>query len=52
MLKDAGYIEEKRLAWGAREVIVFELTPLGESRYEWFKTINDELFVLNEWASE
>ncbi len=48
MLKDAGYIEEKRLAWGAREVIVYELTPLGKSRYEWFKTINDELFVLND----
>jgi DNA-binding PadR family transcriptional regulator len=52
MLKDAGYVEEKRVAWGAREVIVYELTPLGKSRHEWFKTINDELFVPNEWASE
>ena len=52
MRKDAGYVEEKRVAWGAREVIVYELTPLGKSRHEWFKTINDELFVPNEWASE
>ena len=52
MLKDAGYIEEKRVAWGAREVIVYELTPLGKARYEWFRTINDELFVFNEWLDE
>jgi predicted transcriptional regulator len=52
MLKDAGYVNEMRAAWGAREVIVYELTPLGSSRYEWFKTINDELFILNEWIDE
>jgi len=52
MLKDAGYIDEKRVAWGAREVIVYELTALGKSRYEWFKTINEELFVLNDWVPE
>jgi predicted transcriptional regulator len=27
MLKEAGYVEEKRLDWGAREVITYELTP-------------------------
>jgi predicted transcriptional regulator len=52
MLKDAGYIEEKRLDWGAREVIAYELTPLGKSRYDWFRTINDELFVSDEWINE
>ena len=52
MLKDAGYVEEKRVPWGAREVIIYELTPLGKSRYEWFKTINEELFILNDWANE
>ena len=52
MLKESGYIEEKRVAWGAREVIVYELTPLGKARYEWFRTINDELFVVNEWLDE
>jgi predicted transcriptional regulator len=48
MLKEAGYVEEKRLDWGAREVIIYELTPLGRSRYDWFRTINDELFVSDE----
>ncbi|MDD1760559.1 MAG: hypothetical protein LUQ44_08130 [Methanothrix sp.] len=52
MLKESGYIEEKRVAWGAREVIVYELTPLGKARYEWFRTINDELFEVNEWLDE
>lgn len=52
MLKDADYVVEKRVPWGAREVIVYELTPLGKARYEWFKTINNELFVLDEWASD
>jgi predicted transcriptional regulator len=48
MLKEAGYIEEKRLDWGEREVIAYELTPLGKSRYDWFITINDELFISDE----
>ncbi len=52
MLKDAGYVEEKREEWGAREVIVYELTALGRERYDWFKRINDELFVSNVWANE
>ncbi len=52
MLKDAGYVEEKRVEWGAREVIVYELTPLGRERYNWFKMINDELFVSDTWANE
>lgn len=49
MLKDAGYIEENREDWGERTVIVYELTSLGRDRYAWFKTINEELFALNEW---
>jgi predicted transcriptional regulator len=52
MLREAGYVEEKRLDWGAREVITYELTPLGKSRYDWFRTINDELFVSGEWINE
>jgi predicted transcriptional regulator len=52
MLKDAGYVEEKRMHWGEREVIVYELTPLGRARYDWFRTLNDELFASNEWFSE
>lgn len=45
MLKDAGYIEEKRENWGEREVIVYEMTSLGKERFNWFRRINDELFV-------
>lgn len=52
MLKDAKYIEEKKLDWGAREIITYELTPLGRARYEWFRTINDELFVEDSWLGE
>jgi predicted transcriptional regulator len=52
MLKDAGYIEEMRFEWGAREVIAYELTPLGKSRYDWFRTINDELFESDELLNE
>lgn len=52
MLKAAGYIEEKKIDWGAREIITYELTPLGRARYEWFRTINDELFVEDSWLGE
>lgn len=52
MLKEAGYIEEKRVDWGAREVIVYELTPLGRARFDWFRTLNEELFASNEWLGE
>jgi DNA-binding PadR family transcriptional regulator len=45
MMKVAGYIEERRSDWGAREIIVYEITPLGRERYDWFRKINDELFV-------
>jgi DNA-binding PadR family transcriptional regulator len=48
MLKEAGYIEEKRESWGEREIIVYELTPLGRERYNWFRKINDELFMTND----
>lgn len=46
MLKAAGYIVEISQPWGARMIIVYELTPLGRERFEWFKTINLELFQL------
>jgi predicted transcriptional regulator len=48
MLKSAGYVAEIKQPWGARMIIVYELTPLGRERYEWFKTINIELFQLIE----
>jgi predicted transcriptional regulator len=45
MMKVAGYIEEKRSEWGAREIITYELTSLGRERFEWFRKINEELFI-------
>jgi predicted transcriptional regulator len=50
MMKDAGYIEEKRSSWGEREVIIYEMTSLGRERYDWFRKINDELFVPGIWT--
>jgi predicted transcriptional regulator len=52
MLKDAGYILEKRESWGERVVISYELTDLGKERYDWFRTINAELFESGEWMGE
>jgi predicted transcriptional regulator len=49
MLKDAGYISEKKEMWGERSVIIYEMTPLGKERYEWFMKINSELFETSEW---
>jgi len=48
MLREAGYISEKNEKWGARDIIVYELTPLGQERHNWFKKLNDELFELDE----
>ena len=52
MLKEAGYIVEKRDAWGERVVIIYELTPLGKERYDWFRRINSELFESTGWITE
>ncbi len=50
MLRDAGYIYERKEPWGERSVTVYELTPLGRDRFEWFKKINEELFKNVEWG--
>lgn len=44
ILRDAGYIHERKEPWGERNVIVYELTSLGRDRLEWFRKINAELF--------
>src|SRR5512138_905651 len=36
MRREAGYVLEKKEKWGGRVVIVYELTPLGKERYNWF----------------
>jgi predicted transcriptional regulator len=50
MLKEAGYISEKKDMWGERSVIIYEMTTLGKERYEWFMKINSELFETSEWV--
>jgi len=52
MLKDAGYIKEKRDYWGEWEVVVYEMTTLGQERCNWFRKINDELFVSSKGINE
>ena len=49
MLKEAGYISEKKDMWGERSVIIYEMTTLGKERYEWFMKINSELFETSDW---
>lgn len=48
MMKDAGYIEERRSNWGEREIIIYKVTPLGQERFNWFRKINDELFISDD----
>ncbi|MFQ6088298.1 MAG: winged helix-turn-helix domain-containing protein [Candidatus Methanofastidiosia archaeon] len=43
MLREAGYIKERRGSWGQREVIFYEITSLGRERHLWFCKINTEL---------
>jgi predicted transcriptional regulator len=52
MLRDAGYLVEKKEAWGERIVITYEMTPLGKERYEWFTRINLELFETSDWIKD
>jgi len=52
MLKEAGYLVEKREAWGERVVITYELTPLGKERYEWFAKMNLEIVETGDWSKE
>jgi predicted transcriptional regulator len=52
MLKDAGYILERRERWGERQIIVYELTALGRERYDWFRKIDAELFGQSGWSDE
>jgi predicted transcriptional regulator len=49
MLKEAGYILEKKDMWGERSVTIYEMTPLGKERYDWFMKINSELFETSDW---
>ncbi|HME52759.1 MAG TPA: hypothetical protein VKM55_11115 [Candidatus Lokiarchaeia archaeon] len=42
-MESAGYIISHVEPWGEREIILYESTPKGKERYEWFVKINAEL---------
>ena len=37
------YIHSKEEAWGERKKIVYNTTPIGRERYQWFVKINAEI---------
>lgn len=42
-MEKAGYIKLHSESWGEREIFLYEITPKGKERYEWFVKINTEL---------
>ena len=42
-MEKAGYISSHEEPWGERVRIIYEITPKGRERYEWFVKINIEL---------
>lgn len=42
-MEGAGYISSHQEPWGERVRIIYEITPKGRERYEWFVKINTEL---------
>jgi predicted transcriptional regulator len=42
-MENAGYITSHSEAWGERTINIYEVTPKGKERYEWFVKINAEL---------
>lgn len=42
-MEEAGYITSYEEPWGERVRIIYEITPKGHERYEWFVKINTEL---------
>ena len=42
-MEEAGYISSHEESWGERVRIIYEITPKGQKRYEWFVKINTEL---------
>jgi predicted transcriptional regulator len=42
-MEKAEYIKTHTEPWGERIIIIYEITPKGRERYEWFIKINTEL---------
>jgi predicted transcriptional regulator len=42
-MEGAQYIAAHEEPWGERSIIIYETTPKGRERYEWFVKINAEI---------
>jgi predicted transcriptional regulator len=42
-MEKAGYIRARNEYWGEREITIYEITPKGKDRYNWFVMINAEI---------
>lgn len=42
-MENAGYITTHEEFWGERKIIIYQITPKGHERYQWFIMINTEL---------
>lgn len=44
-MENAEYITSSSELWGERPIIIYNITPKGKTRYEWFVKINSELEI-------
>ncbi len=42
-MEQAGYITAHEEFWGERKITIYQITPKGHERYQWFVKINAEL---------
>ncbi len=42
-MEQAGYIRTNEEFWGERKLTIYQITPMGRERYQWFVKINAEL---------
>ena len=42
-MEQAGYITTQEEFWGERKITIYQITPKGHERYQWFVKINAEL---------
>ncbi|MFW9906081.1 MAG: transcriptional regulator [Candidatus Thorarchaeota archaeon] len=42
-MENAGYIETNEEYWGERKITIYQITPKGHERFQWFVKINAEL---------
>ena len=42
-MEKANYVQSRTEYWGERKITVYEITPKGKERYQWFVMINTEI---------